>query len=306
MKQVMVTGGDGMLGSEVVRRLRARRDVEVHRATIETMDITDLGSVKAALESIRPTHIIHCAAFTLVDTAEKDPLAAFRVNAEGTKNIAFFAREIDAEMIYISTDYVFDGRKSTGYKEGDKPHPLNHYGQSKLLGEQFVATLLDRHKIVRTSWLNGLGGAHNRNFIESMLRLAERRSQLSVVDDQTGRPTFTFDLARALVSLLDVQAYGVFHATNEGRCTWFDFAKLIFQLAGKDVDVRPITSDQFRSLARRPKCSVLLNTRFEALGLPQLPPWEEGLAEYFRRRRLAESISRPESRSPSRDAERAG
>jgi len=305
MIRVLITGAEGMLGSEMVRRLRRRAEVEIIPVDIDTVDLTDLEAVKDCLESNRPTHIIHCAAFTQVDLAEKEPLAAFRVNAEGTKNLAFFARELDAEMIYISTDYVFDGEKGEPYTEDDQPNPINMYGESKLLGEQFVRVLCERHKIVRTSWLNGLGGAHTRNFIETMLRLAEQRSQLSVVDDQVGRPTFTFDLAPVLATLLDVKAFGVFHVTNEGSCTWKEFACRIFELAGKDVTVRPITSDQFRSLARRPRHSVLLNTRLPALGVPPLPRWEEGLAEYFRRRRLAESVSRPESRRPSPDAQPA-
>jgi dTDP-4-dehydrorhamnose reductase len=269
---------------------------------MDTLDITDLAAVKIALESNRPTHIIHCAAFTQVDTAEKDPLIAYSINAEGTKNLAFFAQQIGAELIYLSTDYVFDGTRKEGYVETAQPNPLNVYGRSKLAGERNLQILCERHKIVRTSWLNGLGGAHNRNFIETMLRIAETRNQLSVVNDQHGRPTFTFDLAPALVMLLDVQSYGIFHITGEGTCTWYDLACRIFKEQGIDIQVRPITSDQFRSLAERPRFSVLLNTRFGALGLPSLPPWEHSLSEYFRRRRLAESVSHPENRGPSRDA----
>ncbi len=291
-----------MLGSEVVRHLRKRKDVRIIRSTVDTLDITDLAAVRTTLEANRPTHIIHCAAFTQVDTAEKDPLSAYSVNAEGTKNLAFFAREIDAEVIYISTDYVFDGSSEDGYLESDQPNPLNVYGRSKLQGERNLQILCERHKIVRTSWLNGLGGAHNRNFIETMLRIAETRNQLSVVNDQFGRPTFTFDLAPALVTLLDVQSYGVFHVTGEGTCTWFDLACRIFAEAGLDIRVRPVSSDQFRSLAERPRHSALLNTRFEDLGLAPLPHWQNSLAEYFRRRRLAESVSSPEARGPSRDA----
>jgi dTDP-4-dehydrorhamnose reductase len=302
VKDVLVTGSEGMLGSEVVRHLRKRKDVRIIRTTVETLDITDLSAVKATLEINRPTHIIHCAAFTQVDTAEKDPLAAYSVNAEGTKNLAFFAREIDSELIYISTDYVFDGTNEDGYVESDQPNPLNVYGRSKLAGERNIQILCERHKIVRTSWLNGLGGAHNRNFIETMLRIAETRNQLSVVNDQFGRPTFTFDLAPMLVNLLDVHSYGIFHVTGEGTCTWFDFACRIFAEAGIEVSVRPVTSDQFRSLAERPRHGVMLNTRFEALGLDLLPHWQVSLADYFRRRRLATSVSSPETRGPSRDA----
>ncbi len=306
MKKVLVTGSDGMLGSEVVRNLRRHPNTLIIEGTIDTLDITDLASVKRVFEKERPTHVIHCAAFTQVDTAEKDPLTAFMVNAEGTKNLGFFASIFGAEIIYISTDYVFNGRKGAPYVESDPTTPINVYGESKLRGENYLRTFSDRHKIVRTSWLNGLGGIYNRNFIETMLRIAETRNQLSVVNDQTGRPTFTFDLAPALVTLLDVQSYGTFHVTGEGMCTWYDFACKIFELAGKnDVVVRPIPSDQFRSLAARPVFSVMQNTRFKQLGLDLLPNWEDSLKEYFRRRRLAASFSRPEERAPSRDAERA-
>jgi len=294
-----------MLGSEVVRHLKRRAGVSILATTQATMDIVDLGAVKRLFERERPTHVIHCAAFTLVDTAEKEPLRAHMVNAEGTKNLAFFASQVGAEMIYISTDYVFDGERGTPYVESDATHPINVYGKSKAKGEEYLRTLLDRHKIVRTSWLNGLAGASTRNFIETMLRLSEQRSQLHVVNDQTGRPTFTFDLAPVLVDLLDVRAYGNFHVTGEGACTWYEFALKIFENAGKRVEVHAIPSSQFRSLAQRPKYSVMLNTRFEDLGLPLLPHWEQGLRDYFRRRRLAESVSRPENRAPSRDAERA-
>lgn len=305
MKKVLVTGSDGMLGSEVLRHLKRRTGVEALATTQKTLDITDLAAVKRCFERERPTHVIHCAAFTLVDTAEKEPLHAYSVNAEGTKNLAFFASQTGAEVIYLSTDYVFDGERGVPYVEVDVPHPINVYGRSKLKGEEYLRTLVERHKIVRTSWLNGLAGTSTRNFIETMLRLSEQRSQLHVVNDQTGRPTFTFDLAPVLVDLLDVRAYGVFHVTGEGHCTWYEFALKIFEMAHKRISVQAIPSSQFRSLAQRPKYSVMLNTRFEELGLPLLPHWESSLHDYFRRRRLAESISRPENRAPSRDAERA-
>lgn len=306
MKDVLVTGADGMLGTEVVRHLKRRRDVRVHRGVLPELDITNLDNVRREIERIHPTHIVHTAAFTAVDAAEKDPLAAMTVNAEGTKNLAFFAREVGAEFVYVSTDYVFNGRKEEGFVESDEPDPINVYGRSKLAGERAVQTLCDRHKIVRTSWLNGLGGVSNRHFIETMLRIAETKSTLSVVNDQRGCPTFTFDLAPAIVELLDVNDYGVFHVTGSGACTWYDFAVRSFELAGVKVDVKPVTSDQFRSLAERPRCSVLNNTRFAALGLATLPHWHESLVDYFRRRRLAESVSRPDSRRPSSDAVPAG
>lgn len=302
MKTVIVTGADGMLGSEVIRQLRKLSDVNIIPTTLKTMDITNLGSIKALFERYRPTHVIHTAAFTQVDTAEKDPLTAYMVNAEGTKNIAFFASRFDAEVLYVSTDYVFDGKRGKPYIETDAAYPLNTYGKSKLRGEEYLRELCERHKIIRTSWLSGLGGVYNRNFIETMLRLSEQRNELSIVDDQTGKPTFTFDLAKAIILLLNAQAYGVFHVTGEGQTTWCGFAKKVFELAKKDVHVKPITTEQFRSLAERPRYSVLKNTRFEKIGLELLPDWETSLKEYFRRRKLAQSISKSNEKSPSRDA----
>jgi dTDP-4-dehydrorhamnose reductase len=302
VKTVLVTGSDGMLGSEVIRQLRKLSSVNIVPATVKTMDITNLSSIRAMFERYRPTHVLHCAAFTAVDTAEKEPLNAFMVNAEGTKNLAFFASRFDTEILYISTDYVFDGKRGKPYTESDVPHPLNTYGVSKLRGEEYLRELLERHKIIRTSWLNGLGGVYNRNFIETMLRISEQRNELAVVDDQTGRPTFTFDLAKALILLLDAKSYGVFHVTGEGNTTWFGFARKIFELAEKQVQVKPITTEQFRSLAERPRYSVLKNTRFEALGMELLPHWEDSLKEYLRRRTLAQSISDSNQKAPSKDA----
>lgn len=280
-----------MLGSEVMRQLGADRQVNAVPATINTMDVTRLDQVRDVLQRERPTHVIHCAAYTQVDSAEKEVLTAYKVNADGTKNLAFFCREQDIELIYLSTDYVFSGGKKEPYVETDYPDPINVYGMTKLLGETYCNVLLERHKIVRTSWLNGLGGDYTRNFIETMMRVSETRSTLSLVNDQIGRPTFTFDLARALVTLLDAKSYGVFHVTNSGQCSWYEFAAEIFRLAERhDLTLRPILSEQFRSAARRPHYSVLANTRFEQIGLEPLPHWRDSLREYFRRRGLYQTL----------------
>ncbi|MCC6546136.1 dTDP-4-dehydrorhamnose reductase [Candidatus Sumerlaeota bacterium] len=306
MKKVFVTGADGMLGTEVIKSLRRDPAISVVTSVIADMDITDLAAVRASLEKHRPTHLIHCAAFTFVDTAEKEPLRAFEINAEGTKNLAFFCREMDIELIYLSTDYVFSGDKRDPYVESDPTGPINVYGKSKLLGETYIQALLEKYKIVRTSWLNGLGGDYTRNFIETMLRISETRSTLSVVNDQTGRATFTFDLAPMLVTLLDVNAYGVFHVANGGTCTWYELAKEIFRIAGRnDVTVHPILSDQFRSAARRPTYSVMSCKRIEQLGLRPLPDWRASLREYFRRRELvAQNLNLPPQVAPSPQAMR--
>lgn len=284
-----------MLGSEVMRCLAGHPGMQAVGTTLADLDITDSAQVNAAFRRHQPTHVIHCAAWTLVDLAEKEADAARRVNGDGSRNVALACRDAGAEMIYISTDYVFDGRKGEAYSEGDRTGPLNVYGATKLLGEVYVQTLVERHKIVRTSWLNGLGPSQQRNFIETMLRLGETRPVLSLISDQTGRPTFTFDLARALVALLDVRADGVFHVTNSGEATWFEFAREIFLQAGRAdaVSLRPILTEQYPTAARRPAYSVLDNNRFAPLGLAPLPPWRDALREYFRRRALAAPLTLP-------------
>jgi len=295
-----------MLGVEVMRALGRDDAIRAVPTTLRDLDVTNLEQIQFVLQEVRPTHIIHCAAYTFVDTAEKEKLKAYQVNAEGTKNLAFFCREQDIELIYLSTDYVFNGEKRTPYVESDPSGPINVYGMTKLLGETYIQILLERYKIVRTSWLNGLGGDRDRNFIETMLRVSETRPTLSLVNDQIGRPTFTFDLANALVSLLSVTDYGVYHVTNGGQCSWYEFAKEIFDIAGRtELTLRPILSEQFRSAARRPAYSVLANERFEATGLRPLPDWRESLREYFRRRELpAEQKEQPEEFGPSPQAMR--
>ena len=296
-----------MLGSEVMRFLAADRTITGVPTTVRTMDVTNLEQVRDVLHRERPSHLVHCAAYTFVDNAEKDPLRAYQINADGTKNLAFFCRELDIELVYVSTDYVFPGEGDKPYLESDRPAPINVYGQTKLLGEVYSRVLLDRYKIIRTSWLNGLGGDYTRNFIETMLRISETRSTLSLVNDQIGRPTFTFDLARAIVTLLDSNAYGVYHVTNSGQCSWYDFAEEIFRVAGRtDLTLRPVLSEQFRSAAKRPHFSVLANTRFAEIGMRELPPWRESLREYFRRREILSSIRDPKLAGPSPGAVRAG
>ncbi len=300
LKTVLVTGADGMLGSEVVRLLERDDHIRVIPTTINNLDITQLGQVKKTLTANCPTHIIHTAAYTLVDSAEKESLIAYQVNAEGTKNLAFFCRELDIELIYLSTDFVFSGEKKSPYHVDDPTGPLNVYGMTKLLGETYIQTLLEKHKVVRTSWLSGLGGDYTRNFIETMLRVSEARSTLSLVNDQIGRPTFTFDLAQALVNLLDVNAYGIYHVTNSGDCSWYEFARQIFSVADRQgLTLKPILSEQFRSAAKRPHYSVLSNERYEKLGLGLLPHWKDSLKEYFRRRKLSNSLDIPKDTAPS-------
>ncbi|MFH0794835.1 MAG: dTDP-4-dehydrorhamnose reductase [bacterium] len=295
MKKILLTGADGMLGSDLKVLLREKK-YNLLAPGPKKMDITNLRSVMSYILRKKPDVVIHCAAYTSVDKAEREQGLCFAVNAEGTKNVAFCCRELKSEMIYISTDYVFDGTSDTPYRFSDKPNPINVYGASKLKGEEYVQLLVPKHKIIRTSWLVGLNG---RNFVETILKAASERKVLKVVNDQVGRPTFTFHLADKIEALLNKKVTGIFHITNEGTCSWFEFACKILEEAGiKDVEIQPIPSTKFRSLARRPAYSVLANTRLAELKLPSLPTWEKGLEEYLERRdaklRGADSISKPQ------------
>jgi len=281
----MVTGADGMLGEDLVRRLR-KGPHRVIATTINSMDVTDLASVKHHILKSRPDVIVHTAAYTAVDKAESERELCMAVNGEGTKNVAFFCRELGAEMIYISTDYVFDGSKKEPYVETDSPHPINVYGRSKLIGERMVETLVPKHKICRTSWLLGLHGITGANFLEAIFRVVKKRKTLRVVSDQVGRPTFTFDLAALIERLVSIPEWGIFHTTNAGRATWHDLALEALRMRGfGKVRLIPISSSEYHCDARRPLNSLLDSPRLERLGIAPLPHWRDGLREYLSRRK---------------------
>ena len=260
---IHVVGAAGMLGQDVVR---AAGDAVVAHSRAE-LDVTDRDAVHAAL---RDATVINCAAYTNVDGAETEPDAARAVNAEGARNVA----EAAARVVYVSTDYVFDGAKAGPYVESDPVNPISEYGYSKLAGERATLTASPQSLIVRTAWLFGAGG---RNFVTTILRAGEERGQLKVVDDQVGCPTFTGHLAEALVALAEGHGHGFLHVAGSGSCSWFEFAGAIFERAGMDVDVRPCTTEDFPRPARRPANSVLVSEH----GAPELPDWRDGLEAYL-------------------------
>ena len=252
-----------MLGQDVVRAAGDRAVA----LTRHELDVTDRA---AAAEALAGATVINCAAYTDVDGAESDPETAHAVNADGARNVA----EAAARVVYVSTDYVFDGTKASPYLESDAVNPLSAYGRSKLAGERATLTASPHSVIVRTAWLFGAGGP---NFVTTMLRLGEERDEVRVVDDQVGCPTFTGHLADALVALADGHGHGFLHVAGAGSCSWFEFARAIFDRAGMDVDVRPCTTDEFPRPAPRPANSVLMSER-EA---PELPAWQHGLDAYL-------------------------
>ena len=285
MKKILVTGADGMLGVDLIRALE-KKSFQVIPTTINDMDLTDLAAVKEKMLSVKPDVVIHAAAYTNVDKAESDRESCMEVNHHGTKNLAFFCRELDSEMIYISTDYVFDGKKKSPYTETDQANPINVYGLSKWLGEESVRTLVKRHKICRTSWLIGLFGIRGGNFVEAILKAASRRDKLTVVADQYGHPTFTFDLADLIVRLMETEHYGVFHTTNTGECTWFQMAKAALEEYGdRSTTVEPVDTEEYPTAAKRPQNSVLDSVMLEKYGIEPAPHWKEGLREYMKRRK---------------------
>jgi dTDP-4-dehydrorhamnose reductase len=284
--RIMVTGAEGMLGRELVARLA--REHEVVAVDVADFDITGFAATREAIAAARPQLLCHCAAYTDVDGCERDPDRAFRVNALGTWNVAAAADGIGAGLIYISSDFVFDGAKGAPYTEYDAPNPLGAYGASKLAGEQHVRELLPRHFIVRTAWLYA---AHGRNFVLSILRKARELAAtaaapsaeppaLRVVADQVGSPTFAGDLADAIARhLVDSRLYGTYHITNKGWCSWAELATEALRLVGSAARVEPIRSEQWPSPTRRPAYSVLRHYALELQGRDDLRPWQAALAE---------------------------
>lgn len=274
---IVVVGANGMLGRDLMSQLGDRgRGVD-----IEDMDITSYESVERVLTALKPTAVINCAAYTDVDGCETHTERAMQVNGEGVAYLAMTTRQLDAKLVQISTDYVFDGGKGTPYAEDDAPHPLSVYGESKLAGEMNAAFNAN-HLIVRTQWLYGL---HGKNFVETMLKLATEKDQLTVVDDQTGSPTWTVDLAKAIITLIEKDCRGIYHAANSGFCTWNDFSRAIFEESGLNVTVGGMTTEQLNRPARRPLYSTLDCGKLEKETGFSPQPWREALRAYLELRK---------------------
>ncbi len=279
--RVLVTGACGMLGTHVCSQLQDQHEV-LQTDVLDCprqLDIADADQVFSVFDDFKPELVVHCAAMTNVDGCTSDPDAAFKANAVGTCNVACACSKLDAAMVYISTDYVFDGEKGTPYTEFDTPNPGNVYGASKLAGERAVKELLKKFYIVRTSWLYAANG---KNFALAILKASEINNELRVVADQFGSPTYAPDLAAFIASLAGSPGYGTYHYTNSGQCNWHAFATRILQEAGKDqVKVVPIKTEEWPTPTKRPKYSVLRHYRMELLGKDTARPWEEAVAEFI-------------------------
>lgn len=279
--KVLVTGVKGQLGYDVVNELENRGHVAVG-VDIGEMDITNIESVDSTIAEVNPDAVIHCAAWTAVDAAEDNAEACRRVNADGTKNIANACKKHDCKMMYISTDYVFDGQGNEPWQADCKEYkPLNVYGQTKLEGELSVSATLDKYFIVRIAWVFGVNG---KNFIKTMLNVGKRYDTVRVVADQVGTPTYTFDLARLLVDMIETEKYGYYHATNEGGyISWYDFTCEIFRQAGYKTKVVPVTTEEYGlSKAVRPFNSRLDKSKLVENGFEPLPVWQDALSRYLK------------------------
>lgn len=281
MNNILVTGSTGQLGSDVVKEL-LKRGYSTLSPNRSEFNLCSEDSIRNYILNSNCEAIVHCAAYTQVDKAEDEKDLCIKINATATKHIVKCAKILDIPMIYISTDYVFDGTKDGEYTENDETNPINIYGESKLAGEKYVQEILDKYYIVRTSWVFNING---KNFIETMLRLSKANNQLSIVNDQIGSPTYTKDLSRLLVDMLETSKYGLYHATNEGYCSWYEFANTIFKLANINIDIKAINSNEYVSRAKRPLNSKLSKDKLIEYGFKPLPHWEDALKDYLIRRR---------------------
>ena len=284
--RVVVIGGNGQLGSDVVEVFQKRGD-DVRPLTHVDIELANLDSVTTCLQGLAPALVVNTAAMHHVEQCEQQPEKAFAVNAIGSRNLAIVTRDLGAALLHVSTDYVFNGEKGEPYVEEDAPLPLNVYGNSKLAGEEFVRTLNPKHFVLRTSAIYGKQPCRakgGRNFVELMLKLGSERGAVRVVDDEVVTPTATAQIAVQIRELSGSEAYGLYHATAEGMCSWYEFAREIFKAADMRVDVQVAGPNEFPSKIPRPKYSVLENRGLKRLGLNRFAAWQEGLQQYLRER----------------------
>ncbi len=276
--KILVTGYSGQLGYDVVKELK-KRNIDCIGTTRKDFSLTDTATMKDFILNYQPDAVIHCAAYTAVDKAEDEQDLCRKVNTDATRELAKICKQIDAKMIYISTDYVFPGDGTDFYEVNDAKQPQNVYGQTKFDGELAVQEILEKYFIVRISWVFGING---KNFIKTMLNLAKTHDKLTVVDDQIGSPTYTADLAKLLCDMVITDKYGIYHATNEGICSWYEFACEIFKQANVKVEVTPVPSTAFPTKAKRPHNSRLSKKSLDEAGFNRLSTWQDALSRYLK------------------------
>lgn len=287
-RKVIIFGGGGQLGVELCREFE-RRGWTVHKFDRQTLDVTDSTAVEHAVGNVDPNVVVNAAAYNQVDIAEREPLAAYQANALAVRNLAMACRQSDAQLVHYSTDYVFDGKKGSPYVETDLPHPLGAYAVSKLAGELYAQAYLSNPLIIRVSGVFGPGGMFTPrgNFVELMLRLAKSGNPIRVVEDHAASPTYAPAIASRTADMLDAKLGGLFHMGGGEAISWYAYAKMIFEIAGIAAELQPTDEREYRTAARRPKCSALSNAKLEAAGIAPMPPLREAVTEYFRAREHA-------------------
>ncbi|WP_415952701.1 dTDP-4-dehydrorhamnose reductase [Methanobrevibacter woesei] len=275
--KVLITGSNGMLGHDLIDVLDGKH--ELIKTTSKSLDITDEDKVKDYIVNENPDIVINSAAYTDVDGCETNEEIAYKVNGEGVKNLALACKVVDCPLLHISTDYVFNGENNKPWMEDDEVGPISIYGKSKLQGEEAIESILDKFFIIRTSWLYGINGG---NFPKTMLELAKTHDTLTVVTDEIGTPTYTLDLAQAISELIETEYYGIYHITNSDYCSWFDFAKYIFEVKNINVNVVPVTAEEFARPASRPHYSVLNNSNWVNNGFKPLRSYKEAIKDYLK------------------------
>lgn len=278
MKKIIVTGCNGQLGRAVNKQYAGNTEYELVNTDVAELDITSVDKVMDLVGEVKPYAIINCAAYTAVEACEKEEDLAFRINAIGARNLGIAAEAVGAKLVHISTDYVFAGNGTRPYRETDPTGPQGAYGRTKLAGEEFVKEFSSRHFIIRTAWLYGDG----KNFVRTMLRLAETNDKVRVVRDQVGSPTSASELAKAIAYLLPTDNYGLFHGTCEGDCSWAQFTEEIFRLAGKSTIVEGITSEEYGAAVKRPAYSILENYMLKMTTDFMFKDWHDAIAEYLK------------------------
>lgn len=284
MRKIALIGVDGQLGTDINSHFKNKGIEPIGLVGLKDIDVCNYEVSESVLKKIRPDIVINTAAFNDVDRCEDETLLAFEVNTIGVKNLALICREIDVPLMHFGTDYIFDGKKNTPYVEDDCARPLSMYGISKLAGEQVIPYILDKYYIVRLCGLYGHAGCIGKgstNFVESMIRLAKKKKEIRVVNDQVLTPTSTVDVSKKLFELIQTGKYGVYHMTNTGSCSWYEFTCEIFRLMKLNIKIVPITTEQFEAKARRPRYSVLDNFNLRKIGLTDLKNWKEALRDYI-------------------------
>ncbi|GJM15343.1 MAG: NAD(P)-dependent oxidoreductase [Thermodesulfobacteriota bacterium] len=283
MKNILLVGSSGQLGSDLSQKLNKKPDYQVSKLDHYQIELTDKDSVFSSITTLSPDIVINCGAYVRVDDCEDNAAHAIEVNALGAGYVAQATEEVGAVCVYISTDYVFDGQKNSPYLENDPAYPINIYGISKLSGEHMVRSYSTKNFIIRSSGLYGLAGSSGKggNFVNTIIKGAKEGKPLNVVDDQVLSPTFTKDLSKAITDLMETSKFGIYHITNSGECSWFEFAKQVLSITGLSTELNCISTEQYGAKARRPAYSVLSNSKLENLGLNMLRPWDQALENYI-------------------------